>query len=114
MLKKRILAIPALVGVLALGGAGLAIAAGRAPTYKVCVKAGVVYGANANGACPAGTRVVLINSQGPAGLRGPAGARGANGATAAARSLPGGDPRLVGRCLLRRLLRLQLSRGHRL
>ena len=35
MLKKRILAIPALVGVLALGGAGLAAATGTTDTVNV-------------------------------------------------------------------------------
>jgi hypothetical protein len=81
MLNKRILAIPAIAGVLALGGAGLAAASAKAPTYKVCVKLGLVYGAKANGSCPAGTKAVLINSQGPVGPQGPAGARGATGAT---------------------------------
>jgi len=83
MLKKRILAIPVIVGVLALGGAGLAIAATTAPAYWVCVKDGVVYGAIAKGACPWGTTGVLINSQGPAGARGARGARGAIGARGA-------------------------------
>ena len=71
--NKKFVAVPVVVGVLAVVGAGLAAAAGTAPTYKVCVKAGVVYGANPNGACPAGTTAVLINSQGPAGPQGPAG-----------------------------------------
>jgi hypothetical protein len=80
MLNKRILAIPAIVGVLVLAGAGLVAASAKAPTYKVCVKLGLVYGANAKGGCPAGTKAVLINSQGPVG---PQGAKGATGATGA-------------------------------
>jgi hypothetical protein len=83
MLNKRILAIPAIVGVLVLVGAGLVAASSKDPTYKVCVKAGLVYGAGANGACPAGTRAVLINSHGPIGSRGPKGANGARGAKGA-------------------------------
>jgi hypothetical protein len=83
MINKRILAIPVIVGVLVLVGAGLVAATAKDPTYKVCVKAGLVYGANANGVCPAGTKAVLINSQGPTGARGPKGAKGATGATGA-------------------------------
>ena len=84
MLSKKVLVIPAVVGVLALAGAGLVAASAKAPTYKVYVKLGLVYGASAFGACPAGTKGVLINSQGPVGRQGPKGATGATGATGAA------------------------------
>ena len=79
MLNKRILVVPVIVGLLVLGGAGLAAASTKAPTYKVCAKEGLVHGANADGACPAGTRAVLAGSQGPVGPRGPAGATAATG-----------------------------------
>ena len=68
MLNKRILVVPAIVGLLVLGGAGLGSASTKAPTYKVCVKEGLVHGAKADGACPAGTRAVLVGSAGPWGL----------------------------------------------
>ena len=74
MLNKRILAVPAIVGLLVLGGAGLAAA-----SVSVCAKEGLVHGANVNGARPAGTGAVLAGSQGPVGPRGPAGAIAATG-----------------------------------
>jgi hypothetical protein len=79
MLNKRILAVPAIVGLLVLGGAGLAGASAKAPAYKLCAKEGPVHGADADGACPAATRAVLAGSQGPVGPRGPAGATAATG-----------------------------------
>ncbi len=83
MFNKRILAIPVIVGVLVLVGAGLVAASMKDPPYKVCVKAGLVYGASANGSCPAGTKAVSINSRGPRGPRDAKGAKGAPGATGA-------------------------------
>ena len=91
-LERKILAIPAIVAVLALGGAGLAGASAGAGahnskshehtsevhTYKVCVEHGVVHGAQANGACPLDASAAQINSR---GLVGPRGLSGTNGNT---------------------------------
>ena len=72
MSGKKVLAIPALIGVLTVTSA--AFAAGSVtgstandPTFKVCVKLGVVYGAKTNGACPAGSVGTFINAQGLVG-----------------------------------------------
>ena len=84
MSDKKVLAIPVIVAALTAGSAAFAAASANDstrndPTYKVCVKLGLVYGAKANGACPAGSVGALINSRGPLGPRGLQGARGAAG-----------------------------------
>ena len=66
MSGKKVLAIPALIAVLTVTSAAFAAGSVTAstandPTYKVCVKLGVVYGAKTNGACPAGSVGAFIN-----------------------------------------------------